>query len=84
MDTRHEYEKIMQVSLVNRKVAFIHKMSQNNYDPSNEKKNPLKGDNWFVTIQTNICYAKTILTLKRQCRTFGNVLKSFIPISAEV
>lgn len=59
-------------------------MSQNNYKPSNEKINPLIGDNWFVTIQTNICYAKAILILKRQCRTFGNLLKSFIPISAEI
>lgn len=68
---------------MNWKVAFIHKMSQNNYNPSNEK-NPLMGDNWFVAIQTNICYAKAILILKRQCRPFGNVLKNFIPISSEM
>lgn len=42
------------------------------------------GDNWFVKIQTNIHYAKAIPVLKSQCRTFGNVLKSFIPISAEI
>lgn len=71
----------MSVSLVNG--AFICKMSQNNYSPNNEK-NPLMGNNWFATIQTNIYYAKAILVLKSQCGTFGNVLKSFIPIPAEI
>jgi len=84
-DTRREYGKIVLVSLMNKKVAFVHKMSQNNYNASKvKKKNPLTGDNWFVTIQTNSCHAKAILIFKSQCRAFGNVLKSFIPISAEI
>lgn len=67
---------------MNRKVASIHQTSQIFYRPSNEK-NPLLGDNWFVTIQTNICYAKAILTLQRQRGTFGNAPTCLIRISAE-
>lgn len=47
------------------------------------KKHPLLGDNWFVTIQTNICYAKTILNLTRQHSTFGTAPTSCIPVSLE-
>jgi len=84
---RYRYQtrkrEVMEISWTEGYLLSIKRIAKKLFTVQVMKKHPLLGDNWFVTIQTNTCYAKTIRNLTRQRSTFGTAPTGCIPVSLE-